>query len=606
MMKRIALPAFVLLTYAATQAPAYVEAPYSLGQVIKESTHIVLVEVTKVNKEKNLIIYKKLADLKGKHPKDEIKHNIGKGGFHPREWQNTMNWAEEGKKAVFFHNGGGSETCIGTYWYQAYPQGEWWGMSHAEPFLLRSYCGDPEKFAEAVTAILAGKEVVVPCMADGNKELFHQRKGKMQLMTASLARGNYNAKRDFVAFGGDGVDIPEFKTTILLPQTTGGWKFLPAKEVNGDGWREPSFDDSKWRTGQTPIGYGEDEIIKRKGTGVAEQGVPFVFRRAVDIPQEVLAQKDVKLNINVASDDSADVWLNGQLVDKDPDADHEFAYWNREIELKPQQFKAGRNVIAVYVRNKQGSSDIYLDLEVVALVPVPKKVAPKPQGNADARVDPAVVKANIAALRADDKAPKGLAVDKVKKTVSIDCAIAPRKLPHLDKIYPIEVVACFPHDGAIKGQKAHETVVTFADLKPSQVHKALEELGLKAGKPARGEVGKSEGPEVKIYLEFPGPDGKPKLLPIEATMIDIKTKKPLPPLKWVFTGSVMKNPDPEKDDKVYGADLSGTLITIFPVTDDTVFQTNLTMKDEGDIKLEMTPNLLPKEKTPAKLIIQVP
>ena len=39
-------------------APAYVEAPYSLGQVCHESTTIVLVEVTKVNKEKNLIVLK--------------------------------------------------------------------------------------------------------------------------------------------------------------------------------------------------------------------------------------------------------------------------------------------------------------------------------------------------------------------------------------------------------------------------------------------------------------------------------------------------------------------------------------------------------------------
>ena len=47
-------------------------------------------------------------------------------------------------------------------------------------------------------------------------------------------------------------------------------------------------------------------------------------------------------------------------------------------------------------------------------------------------------------------------------------------------IYPIEVIACaeFP-----KGQKAHETVITV-DAKPSEVHKALESLGLKAGKPA--------------------------------------------------------------------------------------------------------------------------
>src|SRR5262249_20039946 len=73
----------------------------------------------------------------------------------------------------------------------------------------------------------------------------------------------------------------------------------------------------------------------------------------------------------------------------------------------------------------------------------------------------------------------GVVVDKDKRTISIDAKIAPRKLPHLKEIYPLEVIACWPHP---KGKKAHETVVTI-DAKPSDVHKALESLGLKAGKP---------------------------------------------------------------------------------------------------------------------------
>ena len=47
-----------------------------------------------------------------------------------------MAWAEEGKQALFFHNGSAGECCIDRYWYQVYP-GEWWAMSHAEPYLLR-------------------------------------------------------------------------------------------------------------------------------------------------------------------------------------------------------------------------------------------------------------------------------------------------------------------------------------------------------------------------------------------------------------------------------------------------------------------------------------
>ena len=70
-----------------------------------------------------------------------------------------MDWAEVGKTAVFFHNGGASETCIGNYWYQAYAGGEWWNLSHGEPFLLRSFCGNTDKLAGLVTDMLAGKEV---------------------------------------------------------------------------------------------------------------------------------------------------------------------------------------------------------------------------------------------------------------------------------------------------------------------------------------------------------------------------------------------------------------------------------------------------------------
>ena len=93
---------------------------------------------------------------------------------------------------------------------------------------------------------------------------------------------------------------------------------------------------------------------------------------------------------------------------------------------------------------------------------------------------------------------------------------------------------------------------------------------------------------------------------IEEAMIDTKSGKPVPRLKWHFTGSALKQPDPEKDDKVYGADLTGTLIAIFPVTDQTVLQTSLTMEYERFMKLETNTNLLPPEGTPVKLVLEVP
>src|SRR5260370_1895455 len=136
----------------------------------------------------------------------------------------------------------------------------------------------------------------------------------------------------------------------------------------------------------------------------------------------------------------------------------------------------------------------------------------------------------------DDKNPS-VVVDKDKRTITIDCKIAPRKIddPRYKETYPIEVVACWPFP---KGQKAHETIVTI-DCKPSEVHKGLEDLGLKAGKPARLEDETAQGPEVNIYLEIPGPDDMPKRVPIEKTLVDNQNGKNPPKLKWHFTRSTM-------------------------------------------------------------------
>jgi hypothetical protein len=192
----------------------------------------------------------------------------------------------------------------------------------------------------------------------------------------------------------------------------------------------------------------------------------------------------------------------------------------------------------------------------------------------------------------------GVVVDKDKKTITIDAKIAPRKLPHLKEIYPLEVIACWPHP---KGKKAHETVVTI-DAKPSQVHKALESLGLKSGKPVMGE-GEPKGPAVKVYFLVADSTGLERKVTMDKAMVDSRNGKPFPKnIEWRFTGSTMTQADPGKE-KIYGADYSGTLMAIFPVTSETVLQTELTIKYEGIMKLELNTKVLPKEGTAVKLVI---
>ncbi|MBM3996645.1 MAG: hypothetical protein FJ303_21200 [Planctomycetes bacterium] len=199
-------------------------------------------------------------------------------------------------------------------------------------------------------------------------------------------------------------------------------------------------------------------------------------------------------------------------------------------------------------------------------------------------------------------AKSGIVVDKDKKTVTIPAKMAPRKLPHLKEVYPLEVIATWPYP---KGKKAHETIVIFDEsVKPSDVHKALESLGVKPGAPVQGE-GEPKGPAFSVYFLVPDA-GLERKVAIDKAMVDPKNGKPFPKsVEWRFTGSAMVQPDPAKDAKMYGADWSGTLIAIFPVTKETVLQTSLTIENEKFIKMEVNPKTMPKEGTLVKLVLEL-
>src|SRR6266566_379041 len=249
-------------------AQAYVEIPYTIGRVINEATNVCVLRVEKVDKERNLIIYSKVSDLKGKHPAEQIKHNIGRGGFNPREWQFIMEAAEPGKLAVFFHNGQASETCIDNYWYQAYAGGEWWNMSHGEPYLLRSFAGKPEKLIPLVTDMLAGKDVIVPCMVDGDKNALQLRTAKIQRLKASLRIMDYDQKRDFAGWGGD-----EFRALAGmngffmyggLTRVDPGAIGMIAADIDGDGKMDLCL-------------YGESKVVVLKSAGKSMEEVSLPY-----------------------------------------------------------------------------------------------------------------------------------------------------------------------------------------------------------------------------------------------------------------------------------------------------------------------------------------
>jgi hypothetical protein len=269
--RRLAVLTFLLgtglLIIGIQPASGYVEAPMSLGAVIAQSSNVLLVQVQAVDREKNLIIFRRVRDIKGKHPTDVIKHNVGRGGLRANEWKPQMDWAEPGKLAVFFHNGGASEICIGNWWYQSYAGGEWWNHSHGEPYLLRSYSGSPEKLAGAVAEIIAGREVVVPCMVDGNKEDLHNRRAKIQRIKASLKIQDYNPKRDFVGWGGEDFrrlnGMPGFTHYSGLSRVDPEAQAISCVDINGDGKPDLCL-----------VGAGKIAVLQNGGDSLNDVVVP--------------------------------------------------------------------------------------------------------------------------------------------------------------------------------------------------------------------------------------------------------------------------------------------------------------------------------------------
>src|SRR5262249_10276428 len=59
-------------------AVAYIDSPpHTLGALCDRSTHIIVARIEKISLEKRGIIYRKVSDLKGKYPKERVRHFLG-------------------------------------------------------------------------------------------------------------------------------------------------------------------------------------------------------------------------------------------------------------------------------------------------------------------------------------------------------------------------------------------------------------------------------------------------------------------------------------------------------------------------------------------------
>jgi hypothetical protein len=192
--------------------------------------------------------------------------------------------------------------------------------------------------------------------------------GFLNPITVGPSRNNV----DFVVVPPDGLNT----TTIVAAGSV--WQYLDDGSDQGAAWRNPDFDESRWREGPAPLGYGDDiATVVSHGPSQVLKHVTTYFRRAfnIDNPKNFSA-----LTLGLRRDDGGVVYLNGKEIFRSNMPLGEVNYrtlasstvgGNDErtffgTELDPALLRPGSNLLAVEIHQvSRTSSDMVFDLELI-------------------------------------------------------------------------------------------------------------------------------------------------------------------------------------------------------------------------------------------------
>ena len=161
------------------------------------------------------------------------------------------------------------------------------------------------------------------------------------------------------------------------------WKYLDDGKEPGAAWREADFDDSNWKSGKAPLGYGRTGLGTETGWG-ADKEHKFIttwFRHTFDRPE---LKPGERLAINFCVDDGAVIYLNGRELGRAnmPDGplnantitlrnigNDEEGYYLR-MAVPVSALRPGRNVLAAEVHQcSPKSHDLFFDLALKTMPP---------------------------------------------------------------------------------------------------------------------------------------------------------------------------------------------------------------------------------------------
>ena len=217
----------------------------------------------------------------------------------------------------------------------------------------------------------------------------------MKIIAMTLVIGILSASVGFVQERGEKRERPEAQGSerkAESPSTGGprlvsrgqkGWRYLDTEKAPPKEWTGADFDDSKWKVGQAPLGYGEDDVVTELGYGGDdEQKFPAAYFRLKFNVEDPGAAKLYAGRIRV--DDSAVVYLNGKEIKRlrMGEVEIEAGSYSRVIAGRDSADEAellffgvrqgslvkGENVFSVSVhQGHAASSDLFLDLEFFSI-----------------------------------------------------------------------------------------------------------------------------------------------------------------------------------------------------------------------------------------------
>lgn len=154
--------------------------------------------------------------------------------------------------------------------------------------------------------------------------------------------------------------------TRVLPYGT-AWRYWDQDDWPGARWAEVDFDDEGWPVGQAEFGVGDGDEETRLDPR-DDVRTSLYARHTFQVPATV-----TRAELSVLYDDAVGVFLNGHLVLEENLVNLKPTSWAEDEDtdnsvedgaIDPALFVEGENVLAVVVKNAEGSADTSFDLQL--------------------------------------------------------------------------------------------------------------------------------------------------------------------------------------------------------------------------------------------------